>query len=622
MTAPPDWATITTLFDTARCDLYPGQMIKANQSSLLDLMGAIEIMDPRTDSYLLHQQSPVSSNLPSFDPTQDIRPRELIWVLDELLGLEALITLQMKFLDGFPLASTVLECQYLRPNALSELASTAAASPSIWPSILLEMLLSVVQCTQMIWQELCKAQVYEHEDVHLGLGGLDFESLSQAGSSSFLARTGDGKTGTTIDDVVHRLDASLAGLQQLDSCDPTLCNAIAARLQLRIHLMCAYATLATPSQVSPHNARRHLECVAHFLPLAQHWDMNSRSISFQPHARLLAIFSSQSAPLPTPHPPHCTAQLGSNEAWGQLRCLITHLLGSVQTWQRFLSEGSWHDLAGWSHLGRGQQVLGQPYARSVQQSILWSDGACMGSLTPLSLASSFLFAMVGLDPPIWQQLLDLRTREESWDGPARRILGWAHQLGLTLIRTLQIAAQNPSRQRRLLIKEFSAWPILIAKALQALLEGQDLALLTSVDCRQTGWVVSGLATLLENQLGGLLQVLQQTSAHMPQENWGLKLLLHAQQAHKLGQDMFLMGKTSGPLHPCGGGLTESDIFGSAFLPRCEVLQTRHKETCLQLRFGQRFGWVQGHLTECDEPLDEFCSYAAYNGDLRISAKQS
>ncbi|SCZ96231.1 BZ3500_MvSof-1268-A1-R1_Chr8-2g10057 [Microbotryum saponariae] len=640
MTAPPDWASVMRVLDAARCDLKAGQMIKAEQSSLLDLMGAIEIMDPRTDSYLLHQQSSVSSNLPPFDPTHEMTPRELIWVLDELLGLE------MKFLDGFPLASTVFECQYLRPTALADLASTAAASPSVWTSILLEMLLSITHCIRMIWQELCKAQVYEHEDVHLGLGGLDFESLLQAGSNHVLATTEDGKADVTTKDIAHRLDIALANLLQVDFCDPTLCNAIATRLQLRIHLMSAYATLATPPRIGPYVVQHHLGCVAHFIPLAQHWNKNShRATCFQPQPQLLAIFSSQ-FPLPSPHPPHCTAQFCSSEGWDQLGFLVANLLGSVQAWQQFLRTASWHDLVEWSSQGRAQQMLVQPYARSVWQvggihvSIIWSDGACMGSLTPLSLVSSFLFAMTGLDPMIWQQLLDLRTVEETWDAPARKILGWAHQLGLQLIRTLQIAAQNPSRQRRLLVKEFQAWPILIAKtlstinllatvlrppaslalaptalsvvaleqALQVLLQGQNLALLTSVECQQTGWVILEVATLLVNQLGGL----QHTNVHMSQGGLGLLWLLNAHKAQKMGQDMLL---GSGSRHIIEGGYT-------AFLPQCESLSTTHNRLYHRLKFTQRFGWLQGCLVEGGVSLDQLCSYAAYNAEQCLCASKS
>ncbi|KDE02400.1 hypothetical protein MVLG_07039 [Microbotryum lychnidis-dioicae p1A1 Lamole] len=634
MTAPPGWASVMCVLDAARCDLKAGQMIKAKQSSLLDLMGAIEIMDPRTDSYLLHQQSSVFSNLPPFDPTHEMTPRELIWVLDKLLCLE------MKFLDGSPLASTVFECQYLRPTALADLASTAAASPSIWTSILLEMLLSITHCIHMIWQELCKAQVYEHEDVHLGLGGLDFESLLQAGSNHVLATTKDGKADVTTKDIEHRLDVTLANLLRVDFCDPTLCNAIAARLQLRIHLMSAYAILATPSQIGPYVGQHRLGCVAHFIPLAQHWNKNSHHATcFQPQAQLLAIFSSQSPP-PSPHPPGCTAQFCSSKAWDQLRLLVANLLGSVQTWQQFLRTASWHDLVEWNSQGCTQQMLVQPYARSIWQSIIWSDGACMGSLTPISLVSSFLFEMTGLDPTIWQQLLDLRTMEETWDAPARKILGWAHQLGLQLIRTLQIAAQNPSRQRRLLVKEFQAWPILIAKtlsminllamvlpppaylalaptalsvvaleqALQVLLQGQSLALLTSVECQQTGWVVLEVATLLVNQLGGL----QHTNVHTSQGGLGLLWLLNARKAQRMGKDMLL---GSGSRHIIEGGYT-------AFLPQCESLSTIHNSLYHRLKFTQRFGWLQGCLVEGGVSLDQLCSYAADNAEQCLCASKS
>jgi hypothetical protein len=185
--------------DAALADLSPGQLIKDEHLSLMDLMSAIEvgrlvarcafplktqfvqIMDPRTDSYLsLKKSHPEDGDLPRFDPTEELLPEELLWILDQLLRLEVRLGLrafsiladfaalfQTTFHDGHPLASTLLSCRYIRPSALAALCHTRATfnhskpPPEYRTTILRAMLLAVIKCTEMIWEELCKAQVYE-----------------------------------------------------------------------------------------------------------------------------------------------------------------------------------------------------------------------------------------------------------------------------------------------------------------------------------------------------------------------------------------------------------------------------------------------------------------------------
>lgn len=47
-------------------------------------------MDARTDSYLAHQhaQATTGPKLVQFDPTFELLPDELVWILDEVLRLE------------------------------------------------------------------------------------------------------------------------------------------------------------------------------------------------------------------------------------------------------------------------------------------------------------------------------------------------------------------------------------------------------------------------------------------------------------------------------------------------------------------------------------------------------
>jgi N-alpha-acetyltransferase 35, NatC auxiliary subunit len=60
-----------------------GQIVRAPDFGFLDALGALEIMDPKTDSGLIDNED--------VDPAADIEtllPEEVIWVMDQLLARE------------------------------------------------------------------------------------------------------------------------------------------------------------------------------------------------------------------------------------------------------------------------------------------------------------------------------------------------------------------------------------------------------------------------------------------------------------------------------------------------------------------------------------------------------
>lgn len=73
----------------------------------------------------------------------------------------------MTFLDGHPLVSTLYTCLYLRPAALAQVSSTSTDSvdplrlPGFRNVVLRAMLLGVLKCAEIVWEELCKGLVYE-----------------------------------------------------------------------------------------------------------------------------------------------------------------------------------------------------------------------------------------------------------------------------------------------------------------------------------------------------------------------------------------------------------------------------------------------------------------------------
>ncbi|EME86545.1 uncharacterized protein MYCFIDRAFT_11282, partial [Pseudocercospora fijiensis CIRAD86] len=89
---------ITDQFFKASERLRPGELIKDEDFTLFESVGALEIMDDKMDS---GHVPPGDTFEADFDPSQDLPPEQVIWIMDELLRLE------MLFQAGYPLSQNV-----------------------------------------------------------------------------------------------------------------------------------------------------------------------------------------------------------------------------------------------------------------------------------------------------------------------------------------------------------------------------------------------------------------------------------------------------------------------------------------------------------------------------------
>jgi N-alpha-acetyltransferase 35, NatC auxiliary subunit len=64
--------------------LAVGEVIRAPDFSFLDALGALEIMDPKTDSGMTIDDNDVNEPI----ETQSLLPEEVIWIMDQLLARE------------------------------------------------------------------------------------------------------------------------------------------------------------------------------------------------------------------------------------------------------------------------------------------------------------------------------------------------------------------------------------------------------------------------------------------------------------------------------------------------------------------------------------------------------
>ena len=64
--------------------LNVGQVVRAQDFSFMDALGALEIMDPKTDSGMAAEDEEDTEQT----DVQSLLPEEVVWVMDQLLARE------------------------------------------------------------------------------------------------------------------------------------------------------------------------------------------------------------------------------------------------------------------------------------------------------------------------------------------------------------------------------------------------------------------------------------------------------------------------------------------------------------------------------------------------------
>ncbi|KPV75711.1 uncharacterized protein RHOBADRAFT_52745 [Rhodotorula graminis WP1] len=474
-------------------DLAKGQLVRDERCSMMDLMSAIEINDARTDTYLHSQKERQrQSSLPSFDPAVPLHAQDVVWLHDEVLRLEA------TFHAGYPLASTLWTCNYLRADSLAAISgfapSTSASADDgqsqLRTVVVRALFLGVLKSSQIVWEELGKNQVYEHEDVHLSRGSLSFNSLMSAcyapslppsAPASPLVMPGQGQDESpqpperliSVDDVLRDLDAALRWLQaeeqvQAEWLSAEMREKLVARVTLRIDLLYPIALLTYPAHTSPSAISHHLdrlESYSSLFPTAS-TPSSSDTTSYDPPPVLRAAFHpSATVPLlATQQPPRPVDILPLDAAYDLWRRIVSHLgelMGLWELWRK--GEGGWKELHEWSR--RRARVEAQPYVRSVQQSLI-STPTHLFHVKPISsLATSFLTFTTPLPSSFTSTLPLLLSHESHPSQPAHTLLAFLERLSAKLAQFAHaLAGQNRGRQRRWVIKSLGTWDELVCEA--------------------------------------------------------------------------------------------------------------------------------------------------------------
>ncbi|BGP37661.1 N-alpha-acetyltransferase, non-catalitic subunit [Rhodotorula kratochvilovae] len=489
--AVSEYADAVPLLEAAMADLAKGQLVRDERYAMMDLMSAIEVNDARTDTFLHAQKErEAHPDLPPFDPSLPLSAEEVLWVHDEILRLEA------TFHSGHPLSSTLWTCNYLRPaslGALSGLAQSTSAAPANEQSklrtiVLRALLLGVLKTSEIAWEELSKGQVYEHEDVHLALGTLSFNTLMAScfppvspptspaspllvPGQAPLAPEQPAERTVSVDDVLRALDDALRWLQAEEQAEAEwlseeVRSALIVRVMLRVDLLYPIALLTFPAHTSPSSISHHLTRIQSYASLLPSTSSSPLLAPSSPPPALRAAFlPSPSVPLlATQQPPRPVVPLALGAAYDLLRALVADLESLMRLWERWrVGHAGWKELHEWCR-ARGRNEAA-PYVRSLQQSLI-ATPTHLFSTSPLStLSTSLLTTLTALPPSLFSLLPHLLLRESHPAQPAHRLSAF---LARAAAKVAQHAphqvGQNRARARRWAIKSLPAWGALVGEA--------------------------------------------------------------------------------------------------------------------------------------------------------------
>ncbi|GAA5989289.1 hypothetical protein JCM11641_006102 [Rhodosporidiobolus odoratus] len=650
-----EYTSALPLLEAALAELSIGQVVREESYPMSELMSAIEINDPRTDTCLhaLNLRKDQNPPLPPFDAAMPLTPEEVLWVNDEVVRLEA------TFHRGHPLPSTLWTCNYLRPASLQRLcfpppmtspSARQIAEEKLRTVVLRALLLGTIKCGEIVFEELGRGKIYEHEDAHLHLSSLSFPALLSScfpplpppPSPSRLALPGQSRQQAeepqervvSVDDVLRALDEAqewvegeearevFEGLEDGDR----VREESRERIAWRIDLLYPLALLTAPSLVSPTLVSAHLARLSsHQCP--------SHS-TFSPSPSLRSAFNpSASVPLlPTQQPPRPVDILSRQEAYDELTGkLAGQLEGLVRLWEDCAKrEGEGVE---WSELERFCREVGRkasersPYIRSLTQSIISPTPSLLLTHPSNLLTGTFLSHLSGLSPLFFSRISVLPPSPTT-----DSLLAWSSRLATTFLlpTTSSLSSQNRGRQRRIVLKSLARMvesisevereilPRLIQVAPMVGAEGRDVEALKRVpgalgahalemvheallsglerevelfveaeEKKEVYWVGAEVAKRLEGVYGMLLRRGEEEASAEIEGEKGLEYSRRKLEEVRATREMCRGSFLMHTLSP-----SSPPKFSSPFLPSLSSMPASASSTSARKgRFIQRFGWL-------------------------------
>ncbi|BGP53648.1 N-alpha-acetyltransferase, non-catalitic subunit [Rhodotorula sphaerocarpa] len=411
-------------------------------AALADLAPAQLINDARTDTYLYAQQQQ-----PPVPPPQDSAPT---WTLA-----------RCTFHAGHPLASTLWTCSLLRLPSHPRYGFPAAAQHPLELTVSRALVLGTLKCSEIVWEELAKGQVYEHEDVHLSLSTLHFPSLlvaaASAGKSPSTSSPSSSSSGPTpqppvassplavpgqdglvatptaaapetvsTDEVLSALDKALQALHVAEvdagSTEKESIAALKAMLLFRISFLYVLALLTAPTRTTPRDVLSHLSDLStHLARLSSSLTTATPPPGEEENTRLRAeVHARYFTPqedlplLATQQPPRPVRALSLPASLNQTADFVRDLEALARVWRWWDEEEgkegkggegdggeAWRRVERWARRCAGRRGSESvPYVRSLQQSLIVPSPSAplFGTHPLLALVASYLDASLPAPP--------------------------------------------------------------------------------------------------------------------------------------------------------------------------------------------------------------------------------
>ncbi|PLW23051.1 hypothetical protein PCASD_05582 [Puccinia coronata f. sp. avenae] len=147
-----EWTDITHILIRGAHQLSKNDILLAQNMSLLDIISAIQIMDPRMDTGV---GATSTHNRITLDPLQPLTSSELVTILDLSLACE------VTWYTGRLLSQTVLTSSYIH-----HLDALKSHPDRLVKHVLRACLLGLTKCCWMVSEEICKDHLRENEDVN------------------------------------------------------------------------------------------------------------------------------------------------------------------------------------------------------------------------------------------------------------------------------------------------------------------------------------------------------------------------------------------------------------------------------------------------------------------------
>ncbi|KAL1920870.1 uncharacterized protein VTP21DRAFT_11505 [Calcarisporiella thermophila] len=434
----PVWKDITAFLDEVTQEFGVGQLIHPPSFSLFEAMSAIEIMDPKMDSGMVLK---TDSEKEPFNPFELLTPSQVLFVVDKLTACET------TWLAGQPLSQTIFTCLYthhvveltdqsVRPPLTNfsgdeeQVATSNTPPPQLVWLTLKAYVLGVLKCSQAIWVEMTKGNIYEEEDFTTNKQGLSF-------SEHILGSTVINLLDDAYNWSVGPGRVEILRLYEGDEKEINAFEALINRIQMRKSFLLALTYLSAEPFMVPARTKESLlttlEC------------MEKIRISIIPTTELQSAFDSTiHRKLAAQAPPRPVTLHTTEEAYEFLTCTLQRLVKICGV----VEYKSCNSLMNFFSYFASQKPYPCPFSRSKLNSIFCPDQRIFNTLPLSHLLRDSISEF--FDPP--KAMFEISSDKPEQLETTKLLADFLERASRPYADRFKIMCHNRARQRRILRK--------------------------------------------------------------------------------------------------------------------------------------------------------------------------